>query len=81
MTVAEATLTEAEYLYAILTGGEVPEDASGMGFVPPAGGGQGQRLSQEQIATAQASSQERGGNFIQPGLLNALIEFLQKAGS
>jgi hypothetical protein len=69
-----------------------PSDAggSGTGFVPPAGGGQGpgggfggqgQRLSQEQIATAQASRQERGGNFIQPGLLNALIEFLQKAGS
>ncbi len=32
VTVAEATLTEAEYLYAALTGGEVPEDATGSGL-------------------------------------------------
>ncbi len=32
VTVAQATLTEAEYLYAALTGGEVPEDATGSGL-------------------------------------------------
>ncbi len=67
---------------------------SGGGFVPgggappdggiPGGGpgfgqsGQGQGLSQDQIATAQASRQERSGNFIPPMLINALIEFLQE---
>ncbi|WP_345319926.1 efflux RND transporter periplasmic adaptor subunit [Candidatus Villigracilis proximus] len=32
MTQAEATLQEAEYLYAALTGGEVPENATGSGL-------------------------------------------------
>jgi RND family efflux transporter MFP subunit len=32
VTQAEATLQEAEYLYAALTGGEVPEDATGSGL-------------------------------------------------
>ena len=32
LTQAKATLQEAEYLYAALTGGEVPEDATGSGL-------------------------------------------------
>jgi RND family efflux transporter MFP subunit len=32
VTIAQATLTEAEYLYAALTGGEVPENATGSGL-------------------------------------------------
>jgi len=32
VTIAQATLTEAEYLYAALTGGDVPEDATGSGL-------------------------------------------------
>ncbi len=32
VTLAEATLQEAQYLYAALTGGEVPEDATGSGL-------------------------------------------------
>jgi RND family efflux transporter MFP subunit len=32
LTKAEATLQEAQYLYAALTGGEVPEDATGSGL-------------------------------------------------
>ncbi|MBI5951357.1 MAG: efflux RND transporter periplasmic adaptor subunit [Chloroflexi bacterium] len=32
LTVAKATLQEAKYLYAALTGGEVPEDATGSGL-------------------------------------------------
>jgi hypothetical protein len=45
------------------------------------GGGQGQNLNPDQIATAQASRQERSGNFIPPMLINALIDFLrEKAG-
>jgi hypothetical protein len=45
-------------------------------------GGQGQNLSAEQIATAQAARQAGGGNMIPSPLINALIEFLeQKAGS
>lgn len=47
------------------------------------GDGGGQGFSPEQIATAQAArSQSGGGNFMQSGLLNALIQYLQKvAGS
>ena len=49
----------------------------GQGF-----GGQGQNLSAEQIATAQASRQAGNGNRISSPLINALIEFLKKkAGS
>jgi hypothetical protein len=62
-------------------GGMPPPDGGfpggGSGF-----GGQGQNLSAEQIATAQAARQAGGGNRIPTPLLNALIEFLkQKAGS
>jgi hypothetical protein len=51
----------------------------------PAGGfgpsGQGQNLSEDAIATAQASRQANA-NFVPPMLLNAVIEYLQgKAGS
>ena len=48
---------------------------------PPEGGftgGQGQNLTPEQIATAQASRQQRSGNIIPPTLINTLIEYLQK---
>ncbi len=52
---------------------------------PPEGGftgGQGQNLTPEQIATAQASRQQRSGNVIPTALINTLIEYLQKkAGS
>ena len=64
-----------------IPGGGVPPD----GGIPGGGpgfGGQGQSLSPDQIANAQASRQERSGNFIPPMLINALIESLQeKAGS
>ena len=44
-------------------------------------GGQGQNLSAEQIATAQAARQAGGGNMIPSPLISALIEYLQeKAG-
>lgn len=61
-------------------GDEFPAGGPGGGFVP---GGQGQNLSPDQIATAQAARQAAGGgNIIPPALINALIEFLkQKAGS
>jgi len=50
----------------------------GAGF----GGGQGQNLSPDQIATAQAARQAGGGNLIPPMLVNALINYLEeKAGS
>ena len=54
-------------------GGAPPGGGPGMGP-----GGQGQNLSAEQIATAQASRQARSGSFVPPGLVNALIEYLQK---
>jgi hypothetical protein len=73
------------------------DDSQGGGFAPPdggippgmAGGGPGgdlggQGLSPEQIATAQAARAERtaSGSFLPPGLLDALIEYLQEiAGS
>ena len=57
----------------------VPPDGGfpggGPGFGP---GGQGESLSPDQIATAQASRQEGSRNFIPPMLINALIEFLQE---
>jgi hypothetical protein len=57
----------------------VPPDggfpSGGPGFGP---GGQGESLSPDQIATAQASRQEGSRNFIPPTLINALIEFLQE---
>jgi hypothetical protein len=61
-------------------GGGAPPDMGG-------GGSEGvpgqmpseQDISPEQIATAQASrSQRGGGNFMQSGLLDALIQYLQK---
>jgi len=65
-----------------------PPDGSGMppGDFPGGGPGQGpsgQTLSPEQIATAQAA-RPQGGRFnrVPPGLINALIQFLEKkAGS
>jgi len=67
-------------------GGEMP--AGGMppqGGVPDGGGfggGQGQNLSPDQIATLQASRQAAGGNIIPPMLINALVEYLEeKMGS
>lgn len=57
-----------------------PPDGGGGGFQGQGGGGQ--NLSQEQIATAQASRSQGmgggfGGNFLSPALINALIEYLQ----
>jgi hypothetical protein len=67
-------------------GGGFPE---GGGFAPPDGGGgfqrgNGQGLSPDQIATAQASRGTAGGGFnrVPSAMLDALIQFLQKkAGS
>jgi hypothetical protein len=72
-------------------GGGVPPDGGGGGGFPGgggsgggfpgggSGGGDGQGFSPEQIATAQASRSQRGsGNFMQSGLLDALIQYLQK---
>jgi hypothetical protein len=55
-------------------GGGMPPDGGrpGGGF-----GGQGQNLSKEQIATAQAARQANT-NSIPPMLINAVIEYLQK---
>jgi hypothetical protein len=68
-------------------GGGGPPDEMPMpgGGGMPAGGfgpsGQGQNLSEDAIATAQASRQANA-NFVPPMLLNAVIEYLQgKAGS
>lgn len=62
-------------------GGGVPPDMGGGGV--PGQMPDGQSLSQEQIATAQAVRAEQGtGNFMLPNLVNALIQYLQKlAGS
>jgi hypothetical protein len=50
----------------------------------PAGGfgssGQGQNLSEDEIATAQASRQANA-NFVPPMLINAVIEYLQEKAS
>jgi hypothetical protein len=56
---------------------EMPMPAGGG---PPGGGfgGQGQNLSEDQIATAQAARQEMGENFVPPVLINAVVEYLQK---
>jgi hypothetical protein len=64
-------------------GGGPPDEmlmpGGGGGFGPS---GQGQNLSSDQIATAQAARQESSGNLVPPMLMNALIEYLQeKAGS
>ncbi len=63
-------------------------NGQGGGFCPGGGGGgfpggggfggQGQNLNPQQIATAQASRQQRSGNVISPALINALIDYLQK---
>ena len=53
--------------------GEFP--GGGPGFSP---GGQGQNLSPDQIATAQAARQQNGGNFMPPMLVNAVIKYLQE---
>jgi len=54
---------------------EMPMPGGGGGFT-----GQGQNLSQDQIATAQASRQN-SENVVPPMLINAVIEYLQeKAG-
>lgn len=62
-----------------------PPDGFVPGGAPPGEGGgfgaQGQSLSPDQIATAQASRQESSGNFTPTMLIDALIESLQeKAG-
>jgi hypothetical protein len=52
----------------------MPGGMPGEGFGPP---GQGQNLSEAEIATAQASRQANA-NFVPPILINAVIEYLQK---
>jgi len=65
------------------SGGMPPPDGGFPGGGPGMGsGGQGQNVTADQIATAQAARQAGGGNVVPPALINALIEFLkQKAGS
>lgn len=66
--------------------GNSRRNGQGGGFFPGAGGpppnggfgGQGQNLNPQQIATAQASRQQRNGNALPPALINALIDYLQK---
>ena len=53
---------------------EMPMPGGGGGFVSP---GQGQNLSEDDIATAQAAGQENT-NFVPPMLINALVEYLQQ---
>jgi hypothetical protein len=55
-------------------GGPRPEEGVG----GPGGFGGAQGLSREQIATAQASRQQRGGDFVSPMLINALIKYLEE---
>ena len=57
VSVAEATLQEAEYLYAALTGGEVPEDASGSGLTA---------LEQAQLDMQAAQAKVDGTRIIAP---------------
>ena len=65
-------------------GGGPPDEMrvpAGGGMPPGDFGGEGQNLSQDQIATAQAARQN-SENFVPPMLINAVIEYLQeKAGS
>jgi hypothetical protein len=64
-------------------GGFRPGGDEFQGGPPPGGpGGGGSGLTPDQIATAQASRQQRSGDFLPPMLINALIQYLQeKAGS
>jgi HlyD family secretion protein len=57
VTQAEATLQEAEYLYASLTGGEVPEDATGSGL---------SQLEQAKLDLADAEVELTGTTLISP---------------
>ena len=56
-------------------GGGPPDEMPGGGGFGPFG--QGQNLSEDAIATAQASRQANA-NFVPPILINAVIEYLQK---
>ncbi|HSB00318.1 MAG TPA: hypothetical protein VLE49_06695 [Anaerolineales bacterium] len=56
-------------------GGGPPDERGGSGFA-----GQGQNLSREQIATAQAARQANE-NVVPPLLINAVIDYLQKKAS
>ena len=62
-------------------GGMPPPDERGVPGAGPGMGAGGQSLSPEQIATAQASRQQGIGSFVPPGLINALIEYLQEKAS
>ncbi len=55
--IAQATLTEAEYLYAALTGGEVPEDATGSGL---------SELEQAKLDLEAAQADLDGTNIVAP---------------
>ena len=57
VTQAEATLQEAEYLYAALTGGEVPEDATGSGLG---------ELEQAKLDLAEAEVSLAGTTLVSP---------------
>jgi len=62
-------------------GGAPPQGGfpgGGPGGGGPGGGGQGSGLTQDQIATAQASRQQGGGSLVPSMLINALIEHLQE---
>ena len=57
LTQAKATLQEAEYLYAALTGGEVPEDATGSGLT---------ELEQAKLDLEQAEVNLAGTTLVSP---------------
>ena len=59
-------------------GGMPPPDEGGFPGGGPGFGGQGQNLSADQIATAQAARQAGGGTIVPPPLLSAVIEYLQR---
>jgi len=64
------------------SGGRVFSPGGGPPDEMPGGGGgfagQGQNLSQDQIATAQAARQGASGDFVSPMLINAVVEYLQE---
>jgi RND family efflux transporter MFP subunit len=57
VTQAEATLQEAEYLYAVLTGAEIPADATGTGL---------SELEQAQLDLKEAESALEGTTLVSP---------------
>jgi RND family efflux transporter MFP subunit len=57
VTAAQATLNEAQYLYNILTGGEVPEDATGSGLT---------EIENAKLAVETAKANLEGASIVSP---------------